>query len=334
MIGDFTAQIGDPSDKAAARVRLTKEQVQENMKTFKEQIGLILDFENTDNPIEFRHNSDWLAPLTFEEIVDIASNFTVQQMIQRDVFERRLQEEKPLFVHEFFYPLMQGYDSVILDADVEVGGTDQTFNMLAGRTLQKRYNNKEKFVVATTLLENPVTGEKLMSKSKGTGVPLDASPVEMFTKIMQLPDQGIIQCFIDCTAVSMEKIKDMQTKVSDGEVSIRELKIHLADTVISALHNETAATEAKQEWEQAFVDQSQAPSDAVVVEISEAENLLELLEKGQVINSRSEGRRLIKNKAVRVLGANEKVISDPNEMISRSTDLKIGKQRFLRIVRK
>src|SRR6266403_2544048 len=165
LIGDFTAMIGDPSDKSAARKKLTKEDVENNLKTFKEQIGKILDFSNKENPIEFRFNSEWLAKLTFEDSVALASHFTVQQMIERDTFEKRLKDQKPLYVHEFFYPLMQGYDSVALEADIEIGGTDQTFNMLAGRTLVKTYKQREKFVISTTLLENPVTGEKLMSKS-------------------------------------------------------------------------------------------------------------------------------------------------------------------------
>ncbi len=206
LIGDFTAMIGDPSDKNSARKRLTKEEVKENIKTFKKQIGQILDFNDKKNPIEFEFNSKWLAKLSFADAVELASHFTVQRMLERDNFEKRLKEQKPLYVHEFFYPLMQGYDSVALKADVEIGGTDQTFNMLAGRTLVKAYQNREKIVVTTTLLENPVTGEKLMSKSLGTGIGLDENATDMFGKTMALPDEAIIQCFIDCTYLSMEEI--------------------------------------------------------------------------------------------------------------------------------
>ena len=185
LIGDFTAMIGDPSDKNAARKRLSKEEVLENLKTFKEQIGKIIDFEDKKNPVEFRFNSEWLSKLTFEEGIELASHFTVQQMIERDIFQKRIKENKPLYVHEFFYPLMQGYDSVALNVDMEVGGTDQTFNMLAGRILVKAYQKREKFVITTTLLEHPVTGEKLMSKSLGTGVGLDEPPNQMFGKVME-----------------------------------------------------------------------------------------------------------------------------------------------------
>ena len=179
LVGDFTAMIGDPSDKTSMRTPLTEEEVKTNLKSFKDQIGKILDFESKDNPIEFKFNSQWLSPLTFKDSVELASNFTVQQMLERDAFEKRIKQQKPLFVHEFFYPLMQGYDSVAMNVDGEIGGTDQTFNMLAGRTLLKRYKNKEKFVITTTLLENPETGEKMMSKSLGTGIGINEPPKEM-----------------------------------------------------------------------------------------------------------------------------------------------------------
>ncbi|PSO46667.1 MAG: tyrosine--tRNA ligase, partial [Parcubacteria group bacterium SW_4_46_8] len=170
LVGDFTARIGDPSDKDEARDQLTESEIKENLQNFKDQIGKIIDLEANKNPVEIRFNSQWLADMNFSDVIDLASNFTVQQMIERDVFRRRLDEEKPLYVHEFFYPLMQGFDTVALEADIEVGGTDQTFNMLAGRTLRKRLEDKEKFVITHPLLEDPETGEMLMSKSEDRGV--------------------------------------------------------------------------------------------------------------------------------------------------------------------
>ncbi|TSC69833.1 MAG: tyrosyl-tRNA synthetase, partial [Parcubacteria group bacterium Gr01-1014_70] len=152
LVGDFTAMIGDPSDKTAARAPLSRKEVAHNLQSFKGQIGKILDFENENNPIDFVFNSTWLSKLDFGKLVELASNFTVQQMLERDMFEKRMRENKPLYVHEFFYPLLQGYDSVALEVDLEVGGTDQTFNMLAGRTLVRRYRKREKFVLTTTLL--------------------------------------------------------------------------------------------------------------------------------------------------------------------------------------
>src|SRR5690606_18624216 len=147
-------------------------------------------------------------------------------MIERDIFQKRLKEKKPLYVNEFFYPFMQGYDSVVLEADVEVGGTDQIFNMLAGRELVRQLQNREKIVVSTTLLENPATGEKLMSKSLGTGIALNQDPKEMFGKVMALPDEAVIQCFIDCTFVSMEKIKQYEGEISEG-INPRDIKMLL-----------------------------------------------------------------------------------------------------------
>src|ERR1035437_3298275 len=163
LFGDFTAMIGDPTDKRATRVQLTEEQVKKNIKSWETQVGKVIDFKDKTNPARFVKNSTWLSKLNFKDLIKLASNFTVQQMIERDMFEKRLNENKPIYLHEFFYPLMQGYDSVALDVDVEVGGNDQTFNMLAGRTLQKIYNNKNKFVIVTTLLVNPKTNKKLMN---------------------------------------------------------------------------------------------------------------------------------------------------------------------------
>ncbi len=165
LIGDFTSRIGDPTDKGeTARKQLSREEVIENTKTWLEQVRPIVDIENPENPVKILYNHDWLAKLTFEDVIKLASHFTVQQMIERDMFEKRLNENKPLYLHELFYPLMQGYDSVAMDVDVEMCGSDQKFNALAGRTLLRKIKDKEKFVFITTLLENPKTKDKMMSK--------------------------------------------------------------------------------------------------------------------------------------------------------------------------
>jgi len=172
LFGDFTARIGDPSGESLTRKQLSREDVLSNVENWKKLIKPLMDFEAKENPPKIMYNHDWLSKLNFEDIINLASNFTVQQIIERDMFQKRLKEEKPIYLHEFLYPLMQGYDSVVIDVDVEVCGTDQIFNALAGRTLLKKIKNKDKFVVAVTLMENPKNGE-LMSKSKGTGVFLD-----------------------------------------------------------------------------------------------------------------------------------------------------------------
>ena len=190
LFGDFTAQIGDPSDKAATRKQLTPEDVKKNVAGWMTQVKPLLNFSDTENPPLIKYNSEWLSKLSFAEVVNLAAHFTVQQMLERDMFAKRLKENIPIHLHEFMYPLMQGYDSVAMDVDVEICGTDQTFNALAGRTLIKRLKNKDKFVIALNLVANPKTGE-LMSKSNGTGVFIDQSSNSLFGAIMSLPDPMI-----------------------------------------------------------------------------------------------------------------------------------------------
>ena len=328
LVGDFTAKIGDPSDKNAARKRLTDEDVKTNVKTFKAQIGKILDFEDKENPIEFKFNSEWLSKLNFEDVVDLASNFTVQRMLERDNFEKRLKEEKPLYVHEFFYPLMQGYDSVAMEVDVELGGTDQTFNMLAGRTLLKNYKNKEKIVVTTTLLENPVTGEKLMSNSLGTGIGLDESPNEMFGKTMRMPDEAIVQVFIDCTYKTMDEISDMKKQLEDG-TNPRDLKIALAKEIVKTYHNEEEAEKAEEYFINTFKNK-EVPDE--IEEISPSKNdIITVLVEAGFVNSTSEARQNIKGGGVKI--NDEKIeTQDFSSVQVKSGDIvQKGKRFFVKI---
>ena len=196
LFGDFTARIGDPTGEGTARQQLSRKEVLANVKKWIKIVKPFMDFSTKKNPPKIMYNHDWLSKLNFEDVANLASNFTVQQIISRDMFQKRLKEEKPIYLHEFFYPLMQGYDSVAMDVDVEVCGTDQIFNALAGRTLLKKLKNKEKFVVALTLMENPKTGE-LMSKSKGTGVFLGGTAENMFGQIMSQPDEMMEILFIN-----------------------------------------------------------------------------------------------------------------------------------------
>ncbi len=327
LVGDFTALIGDPSDKTSARVQLTPEEVKENLKTFKLQIGKILDFESKTNPIEFRFNADWLAKLTFTDVIDLASNFTVQQMIERDTFQKRLADQKPLFVHEFFYPLMQGYDSVMLEADIEIGGTDQTFNMLAGRTLVKRYQDREKFVITTTLLENPVTGEKLMSKSLGTGIGLDESPDEMYAKVMALPDEAIIQVFIDCTTLPMADIEILKTALINGE-NPRNVKMSLAREVVRTYHDEQASQAAEKVWV-SQVSEGLLPKDIEAVKLSSHLEPLDILVTSGLAESKSDARRIIQQGGFKING---QTIGDLSSIKIESGDiLQAGKRRFVKV---
>lgn len=328
LVGDFTAMIGDPSDKTSMRVQLTADEVQENLRSFKQQIGKILNFDDTENPIEFRFNSEWLSKLTFADTVELASNFTVQQMIERDAFKKRIAAEKPLFVHEFFYPLMQGYDSVALEVDVEIGGTDQTFNMLAGRTLLKRFKNKEKFVISTTLLENPETGEKLMSKSLGTGVGLDESAKSMFIKTMQLADPGIMQVFVDCTRLSLEEIDVCRKRLEAGE-NPRDIKLALATEVVRMYHGEEAAQKAQQDWI-SEVSQKALADDIQSLVVTNPVNLVEVITGQGIVDSKSKARRLIAQGAVRVNDV--RVEPEIEEVTATSGDiLQVGKKHSFKL---
>ncbi len=330
LVGDFTAMIGDPTDKAAARVRLTHDDVQRNLATFKEQIGKILNFEDRINPIEFQFNSTWLSALNFEQVADIAANFTVQQMLERDMFHKRIAENKPLYVHEFFYPFMQGYDSVALEADVEIGGTDQTFNMLAGRILVKRYQDREKFVMTTTLLTNPVTGEKLMSKSKGTGIGLNESADQMFGKVMAMADEAIIQVFVDCTRLTMNEIASKEARLKGGE-NPKVLKLELAHEIVSMYHGVEAAEGAKIVWESTF--SKKEISEDIIEEIKAVEgtSLADILVGNGILESKSVVRRLIEEGGVKNLDTDQKIV-DSHFIVSETVTLKIGKKRFIRII--
>lgn len=338
LVGDFTAMIGDPSDKSAARVKLTKEQVAENLQAFKEQIGKILNFDDQENPIEFKFNSEWLSSLTFHDAVELASNFTVQQMIERDAFKKRLSEEKPLYVHEFFYPLMQGYDSVAMDVDIEVGGTDQTFNMLAGRTLLKRYKDKEKAVITTTLLENPVTGEKLMSKSLGTGVGLNESAPDMFGGIMALPDEGIMQCFVDCTRLSIDEIKAIDDELKSGK-NPRDVKFQLAHEIVKMYHGDEAADKAKDDWVKQFSERSQGfvPDDVKELRIADVMKYIQEQHYQSIIaaalattipESTSEARRLFNQGAYKLNG---RKVDNLDVELKPGDTFQIGKRHYFSV---
>lgn len=328
LVGDFTAMIGDPSDKSSARKQLTREEVVKNLASFKKQIGKILDFEDTKNPIEFKFNSDWLAGMTFKDVVMLASNFTVQQMIERDTFQKRLADNRPLYVHEFFYPLMQGYDSVSMNVDVEVGGTDQTFNMLAGRTLLKRYKDKEKIVITTTLFENPETGEKLMSKSLGTGIALNEKPFEMFAGVMRLPDNSIVQAYIDCTRMSLEEINATKRRLNSGE-NPRDVKLELAHEIVRMYHTSEDADKARDKWLET-VSSNKIADDVPVVELSSDNPMLvDLAVTLDPTMSKSQARQLIEAGGMRLDG--KKVSGDDQASLKQGSVVQLGKKRAYKI---
>lgn len=325
LIGDFTARIGDPSEKTSARNQLSREDVNVNVKSWLRQIKPLMDFEAKVNPPKVVYNNDWLAKLTMEEVVNLASNFTVQQMLERDMFEKRMTENKPIFLHEFLYPLMQGYDSVALEVDIELCGTDQIFNALAGRTLLKKLKNKEKFVVAVNLMENPVNGE-LMSKSRGTGIFLDFSPEDMYGGIMAQPDEMIKVFLINNTRMPLAEIDKLL-----AEDNPRDAKMKTAKMITAIFHGEDLAQKAE-DYFVSKIQKKEAPDDVEEISLGlESETLLNILKKALPEMSGGELKRLISQNAVRLDG---EVRADEKEIINLNKAgmiLNVGKRTWLKI---
>lgn len=334
LIGDFTARIGDPTDKEAARTQLSRDEVKKNVRTWLRQVAPVIDLEDKKNPVRIVYNHDWLSKLTFEDIINLASNFTVQQMLERDMFEKRMKEEKPIYLHEFFYPLMQGYDSVALGVDIEMCGNDQKFNALVGRTLLKKLKGKEKFVFITTLLENPVTGEKMMSKSLGTGVFLDESSDNMYGKLMTQADENIPQLFTDCTYVTVGEIKEIKKQLAKGVVNPRDIKMRLAREIVMIYHGEEAARKAEEEFKRVF-QQKELPSDMPEVKVPATGMLVtDLLVTAKIALSKSEAKRLIEQGGVKIDDAK---VEDPYETLKLEKGavrvVQSGKRHFIRVKR-
>lgn len=323
LFGDFTARIGDPSDQMAARQPLSRDQVLANVKKWKELVSPFMDFANKENPPLIKYNHDWLAALTFEDLIDLASNLTVQQLLERDMFQKRLKEGKPIHLQEFLYPLMQGYDSVSMEVDGEVCGTDQIFNALVGRTLLKKLKNKNKFVIAVTLMENPKTGE-LMSKSKGTGVFLDVSANDLYGQIMAQPDEMTEILFVNCTWLELGDIAKIMKD------SPYEAKKRLAYEFTELYCGEKDADNAAKNFETVF-SKKENPDEIVEVAVLDKNwPLAELLEFTKLTSSKSEARRMIEQGGVRVDGA---VIGDRDAMIrpQSGTVIQVGKRKFIKI---
>lgn len=325
LLGDFTAMIGDPTDKnEGARKPLSSEEVAKNIKTWKSQLAPIMKFGRFGGT-KIVQNSLWLSKLSLAKMIKLASNFTVQQMMERDMFANRQKQEKPIHLPEFLYPLLQGYDSVVLDVDIEIGGNDQTFNMLAGRTLQRKYNNREKFVIATTLLVNPKTGKKLMSKSEGDYVSLQDDPKNMFGKIMALPDEVIRQMFVDCTRLPLSHIDE----ILSARVNPRDQKLVLAKEIVSMYHGAQTAAKAEKYFVDTFSSKKMS-DDTGEFAVAQDTLLSDLLLAEGFVQSKSEFSRLVKDGAVTKIMPEEKQITDIFEKASEG-GFQIGKHRFLKI---
>lgn len=323
IIGDFTAQIGDPSDKESERQPLTGKEIKENEKGYLDQIGSILDLKKC----EIRNNSEWHAKGTKQELIEEAMNFTVNQMAQRDNFAKRLEADKPVGLHEFLYPLLQGMDSVAVKSDIELGGNDQYFNLLAGRTLQKRYGQEPQDVMTFDLIEG--TDGRKMSKSYDNAIYLLDSPNDKFGKCMSIKDELIVKYMTLVTDMELSEILKIEKKLADG-MNPRDAKVILAKALVSRYHGEKAADEAEKAFTQVF-SKNEMPDDIAEIEVLNKNwPLAELLEFTGLTTSKSESKRLIEQGGVRVDGA---VIGDRDAVIRPCPGmvLQVGKRKFIKI---
>ena len=327
LFGEFTACIGDPSDRNSARARLTPEQVHEFSADWVRQISPIINFNDSENPAHVVFNGEWLNKLTMRDLIELASNTTVQHLLERDMFQKRLSENRPIHVHEFLYPIFQGFDSVALDADVELCGIDQTFNALMGRTLLKKLKNKEKFVVCNNLMENPITGE-LMSKSRGTGVFLNTDANTMFGQIMAQPDEMIRIFLINNTRVPLDEIDAL-----DIENNPMNAKLFTAHKIVEVFHGTSAADSALEHFKNTFSNKV-FPENAPKFITDKSElSVIEILQIGMPDVSKTELRRLIDQNAVTI---NETKANDMNAVFNTSNPLlvRVGKKTFFKFLHK
>lgn len=326
LIGDFTARIGDPTGKSVTRPPLTEEQVITNAKTYQEQIFKVLDPEKT----EVRFNSEWLSKLDFADVLKLASKYTVARMLERDDFHKRYTEGRPISIHEFMYPLMQGYDSIALKADVEFGGTDQTFNLLMGRHLQGEEGMPEQTIITMPILEG-LDGVQKMSKSLGNYIGISEAPSEMYGKAMSIPDELMMRYFMLVTDMSIEEQEQLSKDLESGAAHPRDVKMKLAHTIVRLYHGEEAANFGQDEFVRVFQKHAM-PTDIPEYKVAITEEPVfvpQLLSDAGLTASNGEARRSIKAGAFKINGekCNEEHIVLKDGMV-----LQVGKRKFIKIV--
>ncbi|HHY26561.1 MAG TPA: tyrosine--tRNA ligase [Desulfitobacterium dehalogenans] len=325
IIGDFTGKIGDPSGKAKGRNALSDEQVKENAKTYFEQIFKVLDKKKTT----VRYNSEWLSQLNFEDVLKLAATTTVARMMERDDFQKRFSDNVPIGIHEFFYPLMQAYDSVALEADMELGGTDQTFNILMGRTLQKAMGQPQQIAMFMPLLEG-LDGVEKMSKSLGNYIGVYEPAQVMFKKVMEVPDELILKYFELATDEHPDRIEAFRRELAQGK-NPRDVKYALAEIITRLYHTEQEVVQAKAFYDAAFSKKAipdQLPELGVKAQ-SRLIELIPLLVQNGFSASNGEFRRLVQQGGVQL---NQEKIEDLDRVLADGDVLKIGKKRFVKIV--
>jgi tyrosyl-tRNA synthetase len=325
LIGDFTALVGDTSDKETERPILSSEEIEHNFQTYKRQAEKFLDFSN----IKVVHNSEWLKKLTFNDLIRLTRHFSVNDFIGRELIRKRLDQGLRVRLDEVLYPLMQGYDSYFMDTDIQLGGTDQTFNMQAGRTLQKNMRKKESFIIANEFLMG--TDGRKMSKSWGNAIWIEDSPEDMFAKVMAINDNLIIQYYTLATNVSYESLKDLEDKLAHGEHPM-EMKKNLAGTIVSELYGTEAATHALTHFGQT-VQQGMLPDKLPEIEYKGASplTLTDLLVDLQLAQSKAEAKRLIEQGGVEI---DTQIVTETNRQISviNGMIIRVGKRRIVKLI--
>ncbi|MDX8363417.1 tyrosine--tRNA ligase [Cytobacillus sp. IB215316] len=326
IIGDFTGKIGDPTGKSAERKQLTDEEVKKNAKTYFDQFSKVLDMDK----VELYYNSRWLSSLNFEDIIQLSSKITVARLIERNDFSNRIATGKPISLHEFFYPLMQGYDSVVLESDVELGGTDQHFNVLMGRHLQEHYGKEKQVVMMLPLIEG-LDGVEKMSKSKNNYIGIEEEPSQMFGKTMSIPDSLILKYFNLVTDLSIEEKQQISQGLKDGSLHPRDAKIYLSKTIVDIFHGKEASEKSEEHFRTVF-QKGSIPKDIPEVKWNESLKvpIVELLVKLRMQSSKSEARRMINNGGIRI---NTTKINDSNLVVDIEDGmiLQVGKRKFVKI---
>ena len=328
IIGDYTGLVGDPSGKNETRPRLQYETLMKNAETYENQFFKILDRNKT----EIHYNGEWFAKMKFDEIMNLAAKFTIARILERDDFTKRYKEGNPISLHEFFYPLMQGYDSVAIKADVELGATEQKFNLLTARDVQREYGQEPQVILTLPVLEG-IDGGQRMSKSLGNYIGIDDEPDEMYGKIMSIPDNLILKYFTLVTDYSLAQLQEVKRRLNDGQTNPMVLKKELARAIIKMYHSESAARQAEQNFEQIF-SKKEIPDDIEEIIIPSSDlpkPLVKLLTECGAVSSNGEARRLIQQGGVRI---NDEKISDINYAIQNKGEYitKVGKRRFFKFI--
>ncbi|MFN8448891.1 MAG: tyrosine--tRNA ligase [Anaerolineae bacterium] len=329
LIGTFTSLIGDPSDKDKAREQLTREQVEEHAQTYAQQAFKILD----PNLTRVRRNDEWLSTLDFADIIRLASNFTVQQFLVRENFAKRLDAGEPIYLHELFYGLMQGYDAVAQEADVQVGGQDQLFNILvAGRKLQEALGQKPQIAIIMGESLPGTDGEVKMSKSLGNHIPLLSEPWDMFGKVMSVPDKAMPIYHRLILGWSPAQVRELEQGVASGALHPNEVKMRLAREIVAIFHNPAAAEEAQKNWDEVFRGGSGVPEDIPEERLAAEERVTDILRRLGMVGSGAEARRLIEQNGVRIDGSPVTDVMATVKPDALPVVLQVGKRKFVRLV--